>query len=370
MVILNSRVSFKPLKTVALLMLYELQRLGKLKIGEEICLNTLTVVCLHALNQYELLTLSRMLTYSPEETINPKKSKHLSLCEIDLKYPGQHLLLLKQSRRAHNVLLDFQVEVLIIDDLVLEREGVLHGNVETDRQRYARIPPELLVVIDARIESTFGSFEPASNHHEVVKSFYLLPSLMHRLESLMLASQLRQDIEGQSTDLHISNCLILVPGELTDLRSTSVNNENFASATVRGDLYPHLQYRLDHLQTQIADYVKSVTTSSTDTKKGLKVRWENGLRIIELLLSPIVTPDKLELPPVRDLMDMCDLLGYLVKDTCRTKGDMKRGITKPDQVQDNKDAEMDNEKDSNEDTKTIVLSSQPLADRKYIHDYF
>lgn len=45
------------------------------------------------------------------------------------------------------------------------------------------------------------------------------------------------------------------------------------------------------------------------------------MRIIELLLSPIVTPDKLELPPMRDLMDMCDLLGYLVKDTCRTKVD-------------------------------------------------
>lgn len=75
-------------------------------------------------------------------------------------------------------------------------------------------------------------------------------------------------------------------------------------------------------------------------------------------------------------MDMCDLLGYLVKNTCRTKGDTvivelhlqlkddllvgrgsrstrkvargqaalrllkeleKRGITKPNQVQDNKD---------------------------------
>ncbi|PWA42074.1 Argonaute/Dicer protein, PAZ [Artemisia annua] len=33
------------------------------------------------------------------------------------------------------------------------------------------------------------------------------------------------------------------------------------------------------------------------------------------------TPDKLELPPMRDLMDICDLLGYLVKDTCRTKVD-------------------------------------------------
>nr|GEX89613.1 endoribonuclease Dicer homolog 3a isoform X1 [Tanacetum cinerariifolium]GEX93376.1 endoribonuclease Dicer homolog 3a isoform X1 [Tanacetum cinerariifolium] len=570
---------------------------------------------------------------------------------INLKYPQQHLLLLKPSGRAHNILLDFH------------DEGVLHGNVETDRQRYARIPPELLVVIDARIEA--------------VKSIYLLPSLMHRIESLMLASQLCEEIEGQSTDLHISKCLILEaittlrcnesfsmerlellgdsvlkfavscdlyleytttqeghlssrrswqvcnstlynlgiacrlqgyirdtafvptrwtapgqlalkpfpcdhgigtidvpveskyqtedpiihtgqccdmghrwlwsktvsdcveslvgayfvggglagalhcmkwlgmsceldpsrvkealeiaslhthtpkldviqclekklgyefkvkgllleaithssdhdqgevgycyqrlkflgdsvldvlitwylysqhkdiePAELTELRSASVNNENFAFAAVRGNLYPHLQYRSNFLHTQIADYVKSVTTSSIDVKKtpkalgdlvesiagallvDTKLNLDEVWRIFEPLLSPIVTPDKLELPPMRDLMEMCDLLGYLVKDTCRTKGDTvivelhlqlkdellvgtgfgstwkfargqaalrllkeleKRGFTKPGQVQDNKDAEMDNENDSNENTKTTVLSSQQLADRKYVH---
>ncbi|PWA49555.1 Argonaute/Dicer protein, PAZ [Artemisia annua] len=547
--------------------------------------------------------------------------------ENNLKYPQQHLLVLKQSRRAQNVLLDFH------------DEGVLHGNVETDRQRYAHIPPELLVVIDVRIEA--------------VKSFYLLPSLMHRIESLMFASQLREEIEGQSTDLHISNCLVLEaittlrcnesfsmerlemlgdsvlkfavscnlyleyattqegqlssrrswqvcnstlynlriarrlqayirdtafvptrwtapgqlalqpfpcdhgietievpvdpkyqtedptihtgkccdmghrwlssktvsdcveslvgayfvggglagalhcmkwlgmsceldpsrvnealeiaslhtntpkhdviqclekklgyefkrleflgdsvldvlitwylysqhkdiePGELTELRSASVNNENFASAAVRGNLYPHLQYRLDYLHTQIADYVKSVTTSSTDAKKGpkalgdlvesiagallidTKLNLNEVWRIIEPLLSPIVTPDKLELPPTRELMEMCDLLGYLIKDTCSTKGDTvivelhlqlkdellvgtgsgstrkvargqaalrllkeleKRGITKADQVQDNKDTEMDNEKDSNEDTKSAIFNSRRLADRKYVRD--
>ncbi|GJU19032.1 putative ribonuclease H-like domain-containing protein [Tanacetum coccineum] len=50
-----------------------------------------------------------------------------------------------------------------------------------------------------------------------------------------------------------------------------VNNENFTSAAVRGNLYPYLQYRSDILHTQIADYVKSVTTSSTDVKKDPKV---------------------------------------------------------------------------------------------------
>lgn len=81
--------------------------------------------------------------------------------------------------------------------------GILHGKkiradsckVNTERQRYnARIPPELLVVIDARLDD--------------VKSFYLLPSLMQRLESLMLASQLRQQITSHSTDIHVSSSLV------------------------------------------------------------------------------------------------------------------------------------------------------------------
>jgi endoribonuclease Dicer len=47
-------------------------------------------------------------------------------------------------------------------------------------QIHARVPPELLIQIDVTTD--------------ILKSFYLLPSVMHRLQSLMLASQLRSDI--------------------------------------------------------------------------------------------------------------------------------------------------------------------------------
>lgn len=47
-------------------------------------------------------------------------------------------------------------------------------------QIHARLPPELLVHIDLSTN--------------ILKSFYLLPSVMHRLETLMLASQLRKEI--------------------------------------------------------------------------------------------------------------------------------------------------------------------------------
>ncbi|KAL8236785.1 hypothetical protein R6Q59_017866 [Mikania micrantha] len=496
--------------------------------------------------------------------------------EINLVYPGQNMLLLKQSHRAHNLLVDFN--------------GILHGKkikadsckVNTRKQRcYARLPPELLVIIDARID--------------VVKSLYLLPSLMHRLESLMLASQLREEITSHMTDLHISSSLILEaittlrcnesfsmerlellgdsvlkyvvscdlylrypknhegqlssarswqvcnstlyylgigcrlqsyirdtaydptcwtppgqlpmrpcpcdhgvetievpieakyyteepkvltgkccdmghrwlcsktisdcvealvgayfvgggltgalhcmkwlgisceldpsrvyeaikiaslhaytpklealqslesklgyefavkgllleaithasnqdqvgycyqrleflgdsvldllitrhlfnkhndidPGELTDLRSASVNNENFAYAAVRRNIHQHFQHRSGSLETQISDYVKFVVTSSTDTNslqtkkspKALgdmfesvagavlldtKLNLDQVWRIFEQLLTPIVTPEKLEIPPLRELLELCDSKGYFVKDTCREKGD-------------------------------------------------
>ncbi|XP_076938556.1 endoribonuclease Dicer homolog 3-like isoform X2 [Bidens hawaiensis] len=498
--------------------------------------------------------------------------------DIDLVYPKQNMVLLKQSHRAHNLLVDFN------------NEGILHGKkiksesckVNTDRQRYyARLPPELLIIIDARID--------------VVKPFYLLPSLMHRLESLMLASQLREQITGHMTDIHVSSSLILEaittlrcnesfsmerlellgdsvlkyavscdyylrypnehegqlssgrslqvcnstlynlgigcrlqnyirdmafdptrwaapgqlpqrpcpcdhgvetievpidakyhnddpkvltgkccdmghrwlgsktisdcvealvgayfvgggltgglhcmkwlgiscdldssrvdeaikiaslhsytpkldviqsleaklgyefvvkgllleaithasdqdqqvgynyqrleflgdsvldllitqhlfnkhnidPGELTDLRSASVNNENFAYAAVRRNLHGYLQHHSTSLQTQISDYVTFVATSSTDTNslqtkkspKALgdlvesiagailidtKLNLDEVWRIFEMLLTPIVTPDKLELPPLRELIEFCDSKGYFIKDKCRSIDD-------------------------------------------------
>ncbi|KAI3514025.1 hypothetical protein L1887_12341 [Cichorium endivia] len=572
---------------------------------------------------------------------------------IVLQHPEQHMLLLKQSHKAHNLLVDFN------------GEGILHGKkikadsckVNTERQRYnARIPPELLVVIDAKID--------------IVKPFYLLPSLMHRIESLMLATQLRKQITGQSTDLHISSSLILEaittlrcnesfsmerlellgdsvlkyavscdlylkypkkhegqlsshrswqvcnstlydlgigvqlqgfirdgafdptrwtapgqlplrlypcehgvetidvpidtkyrtedpkimigkycdvghrwmgsktvsdcvealvgayyvgggltgalhcmkwlgiscelhpslineainiaslhtytpkldviesleskigyefvvkgllleaithasaqeqgvgycyqrleflgdsvldilitwylyekhkdidPGELTDLRSASVNNENFAYAAVRRNLHNHLQYRSGYLQSQISEYEKFVATSSTDTNslqtkkspKALgdlvesiagailldtKLDLDEVWRIFEPLLSPIVTPNKLELPPLRELMELCDSMGYFTKETCKSKDDMviaelrlqlkdalligngtgstrkvargqaalqllkqleKRGISRKNQGQDNRDGEMDNENNKKSETNKSNVS--------------
>ncbi|PNY04416.1 endoribonuclease dicer 3a-like protein, partial [Trifolium pratense] len=126
------------------------------------------------------------------------------------------------------------------------------------------------------------------------------------------------------------------PGELTDLRSASVNNDNFAQAAVRRNLHTHLLHSSGLLQNQILEYAKGISESEDnsisipgikapkalgdlvesiagavliDAKLDLDVVW----KVFNPLLSPIVTPDKLELPPLRELNQLCDSLGYFVK---------------------------------------------------------
>lgn len=128
------------------------------------------------------------------------------------------------------------------------------------------------------------------------------------------------------------------PGELTDLRSASVNNENFAQIVIRRNLYPHLQNCSASISKQITEYVQLVIEAEDaktllgrqfpkalgdlfesiagailiDTKLDVKEVW----RIFEPLLSPIVTPDNLELPPYRELGELCSSLGYFFKEYC------------------------------------------------------
>ncbi|XP_020094858.1 endoribonuclease Dicer homolog 3b-like isoform X2 [Ananas comosus] len=105
---------------------------------------------------------------------------------IALQHPGQPLLLLKQSHNPHNLLFakSKYKDGSTGERILVEKEQV-----------HARIPPELLVHIDMSVD--------------ILKSFYLLPSVMHRLESLMLASQLRLDIGCSDNNTNISSSLIL-----------------------------------------------------------------------------------------------------------------------------------------------------------------
>ncbi|KAG8381903.1 hypothetical protein BUALT_Bualt05G0021200 [Buddleja alternifolia] len=140
------------------------------------------------------------------------------------------------------------------------------------------------------------------------------------------------------------------PGELTDLRSASVNNDSFAVAAVRRNLHPHLQHGSLYLENQISAFVKLVSGMSntvlTPDTKGPKVlgdlvesiagallidsklNLEEVWKIFKPILSPIVTPDKLELPPSRELIELCDSLGYFIKEQFISKGDTVHVVLK------------------------------------------
>ncbi|KAB2049914.1 hypothetical protein ES319_A13G209300v1 [Gossypium barbadense] len=115
---------------------------------------------------------------------------------IVLKHPGQPLLLLKQSHNPHNLLVDFN------DEADFSAQALQASSVNEKSWNNIHMPPDLLLVLDVPIY--------------VLKAFYLLPSLMHRLESLMLASQLREEIDFHSSNFDIPSSLILEA--LTTLR--------------------------------------------------------------------------------------------------------------------------------------------------------
>lgn len=74
-------------------------------------------------------------------------------------------------------------------------------------------------------------------------------------------------------------------GELTDLRSASVNNENFAQVAVKHNLHHFLQHSSGHLQDQITEYVNSLEGSSMDRTSLLPSGPSRGPKVRFLFLS-------------------------------------------------------------------------------------
>lgn len=71
----------------------------------------------------------------------------------------------------------------------------------------------------------------------------------------------------------------------------------------------------------LGDMVESIAAAVLiDTELDLDRVW----RILEPILSPFATPDNLELPPWRELNELCDHLGYFIKEKCTTKGETVR----------------------------------------------
>ncbi|KAL0407819.1 UNVERIFIED_CONTAM: Endoribonuclease Dicer3 [Sesamum radiatum] len=75
----------------------------------------------------------------------------------------------------------------------------------------------------------------------------------------------------------------------------------------------------------LGDLVESIAGAILiDSRLNLDEVW----KVFKPLLSPIVTPDKLELPPSRELMELCDSLGYFIKEHFTADGDIVRAELK------------------------------------------
>ncbi|KAL0447505.1 UNVERIFIED_CONTAM: Endoribonuclease Dicer3, partial [Sesamum latifolium] len=115
--------------------------------------------------------------------------------------------------------------------------------------------------------------------------------------------------------------------KITDLSHFNVSYLTGSNSSV-GGLTPKVQtetlesFRLGKV---LGDLVESIAGAILiDSRLNLDEVW----KVFKPLLSPIVTPDKLELPPSRELMELCDSLGYFIKEHFTADGDIVRAELK------------------------------------------
>nr|XP_023904971.1 mannosyl-oligosaccharide glucosidase GCS1-like [Quercus suber] len=125
-----------------------------------------------------------------------------------------------------------------------------------------------------------------------------------------------------------SDCMHSI-AELLD-KDTKPGKDYSATARLLSDFQILNQMHLDnkygayfdfgnHTEKALVDMVESIAGAILlDTKLNLNEVW----RIYKPLLSPIVTPDKLELHPFRKLNELCASRGYFIKENFIKKGDM------------------------------------------------
>ena len=82
--------------------------------------------------------------------------------------------------------------------------------------------------------------------------------------------------------------------------------------------FSYVHFTLSSFTQVLGDIVESIAGAILiDTKFDLDVVW----RVFKPLLSPIVTPENLELPPFRELHEWCDKSGYFLGIKCENRED-------------------------------------------------
>ncbi|XP_047150385.1 endoribonuclease Dicer homolog 2-like [Vigna umbellata] len=136
------------------------------------------------------------------------------------------------------------------------------------------------------------------------------------------------------------------PGQLTDMRSASVNNDCYAWSTIKHGLHKHVLHASQELHMHIAvtlNNFEKLSSSSTfgyecetslpkvlgdilealagailvDSGYNKEVVWQS----IKPLLEPLVTPETLKLHPIREFYEVCQKKSYkIIQDVVSRKG--------------------------------------------------
>ncbi|PKI45105.1 hypothetical protein CRG98_034489 [Punica granatum] len=122
----------------------------------------------------------------------------------------------------------------------------------------------------------------------------------------------------------------LSPGVITDMRSASVNNDCYALAAVKVGLHKHLLHDSNALQRDIANTLRN----SDKFAPAFTYGWESETSFpkkvfdsIRPLLEPLVTPETLQLHPVRELHEACQKENYTLKKPTVSRDNNRISVT-------------------------------------------
>ncbi|CAL0301024.1 unnamed protein product [Lupinus luteus] len=136
----------------------------------------------------------------------------------------------------------------------------------------------------------------------------------------------------------------LSPGQLTDMRSASVNNDCYAWSAIKAGLHKHILHASQELHKHIFNTLNTIQKLASFTTFGWEseasfpkvlgdiieslagailvdsgydkdVVWQS----IRPLLEPLITPETLKLHPVRELTELCQREGYTPNITISSK---------------------------------------------------
>nr|CAB3494370.1 unnamed protein product [Digitaria exilis] len=114
-------------------------------------------------------------------------------------------------------------------------------------------------------------------------------------------------------------CYLSKLKDIEELEAKLQYNFSVKSLLLEAITHPSLQeLRVDYCYQVLGDIMESITGAIfIDVNFNVDLVW----KIVEPLLSPMITPDKLALPPYRELLELCSHLGCFMNTKCTSIGE-------------------------------------------------